>query len=133
MATLAEVESAVLIFLGKGSSRVKGDTLEVFFKDVITELGAKSLRRQRVGVQFGRDFSFNLNDKTWYAECKNLNHDVGPDDLAHQILWFPSTSNVDYVAIVSPTPMTNVLNEYVRQHSFSHSFVDWTERAFVIV
>jgi hypothetical protein len=61
-AVFAEVRAALSTLLGAGSSRTKGEALEVFFGELLEELGARNVTRCRPGLQFGRDFMFNRSD-----------------------------------------------------------------------
>src|SRR5689334_19143981 len=113
MDTFAQVRAALSTFLGSGSARTKGEALEVFFGELLEELGARNIQRCRAGLQFGRDFTFKRGEWWFYTECKNLGRDVTPRDLAEKLVWFPVLRPGDYYAIVSPTPLGNSLQQYL--------------------
>lgn len=123
----------MLAFLGSGGSRTKGEKLERFFEALLRELQAQNVERQRPGLQFGRDFSFIRWGRSYYAECKNLNRDIAPVDLASKVMWFPLLRLGDYYVIVSPTPLSNALREYFRQNQHRTTFLDWTGDNFFYV
>ncbi len=133
MGTLAEIRAALSSFLGVGSSRMRGEALEVFFGELLGELGARNLQRCRPGLQFGRDFIFNREGRRFYAECKNLGRDVTPRDLAEELVWFPLLDPGDYYAIVSPTPLGNTLQQYLLANQHVTTFLDWSGDNFVRV
>jgi hypothetical protein len=131
MDTLAELRAALSSFLGSGSSRARGEALEVFFGELLAELGARNLQRCRPGLQFGRDFMFNREGRRFYAECKNLGRDVAPRDLAEKLVWFPLLNPGDYYAIVSPTPLGNTLQQYLLANQHVTTFLDWSGDNFL--
>jgi hypothetical protein len=131
MDAFAQVRASLSTFLGAGSARAKGEALEVFFGELLEELGARNVTRCRPGLQFGRDFMFNRDDRRFYAECKNLGRDVAPRDLAEKLVWFPLLNPGDYYAIVSPTPLGNTLQQYLRANQHVTTFLDWTGDNFV--
>lgn len=131
MDTFAQIRAALSTFLGSGDSRAKGEILEVFFGELLEELGARNILRCRSGLQFGRDFTFNRDERRFYAECKNLGRDVTPRDLAEKLVWFPVLNPGDYYAIVSPTPLGNTLQQYLLANQHVTTFLDWSGDNFV--
>ena len=107
----------------------KGQLLEDLVVDILKGIGLINVQKQKSGSQYGYDVSGYKKEgvftQCWKVECKNLQSEIGINDIAPKLIWHVDNSNIDKFILVSINGISNDVRLLLESNPFSFPVEIW--------